>query len=171
MKMINKAGLTTAMILATLGMFGMVASASAKIAVVDTAKVVKEYQKTKDAQTRLEKEFEDKKAEIKKMSDKLEKQQEEMTAKKGIVSQKQYDTMKAKFDDDQDAFREKYKEIQSTMMKKQRDLMENIVNDVKEIAGQVAKSEKYDAVFDKEVLLYGGEDITYKVLDQLNKKK
>jgi Skp family chaperone for outer membrane proteins len=171
MKTAVKAGWVAALAIAGLGFFGVQASWAAKIALVDTAKVVKEYQKTKDAQTRLEKEMEDKKSEIKKMSDKLEKQQEELTAKKGIVSQKQYDSMKSKFDDDQDAFREKYKEMQNTLMKKQRDLMENIVNDVKEIVGQIAKAEKYDAVFDKEVLLYGGEDITYKVLDQLNKKK
>jgi len=163
--------ISLAVALAWLGIVGAGAAWASKIALVDTAKVVKEYQKTKDAQTRLEKEFEDKKTELKKMNDKLEKQQQELTAKKGVVSPKQYDTLKAKFDEDQDSFREKYKEIQSTFMKKQRDLMESIVNDIKEIVAQIAKSEKYDAVFDKEVLLYGGEDITYKVLDQLNKKK
>jgi outer membrane protein len=171
MKMMSKAGLAVALAMVWVGIAGVSAAASSKIAVVDTAKVVKEYQKTKEAQTRLEKEFEDKKTELKKMNDKLEKQQEELNAKKGIVPQKQYDGMKSKFDDDQDAFREKYKDIQSTFMKKQRDLMESIVNDIKELVGQIAKAEKYDAVFDKEVLLYGGEDITYKVLDQLNKKK
>jgi len=59
---------------------------ASKIALVDTAKVVKEYQRTKDAQTRLEKEFEDKKTELKKMNDKLEKQQQDLTTKKGVVS-------------------------------------------------------------------------------------
>jgi outer membrane protein len=144
---------------------------ASKIGVVDTAKVVKEYDKTKDAQSRLEKEFEDKKVELKKMNDKLEKQQEELNAKKGIVAQKQFDSMKAKLEDDQDAFREKYKDVQATMGKKQRDVMENIVNDIKEVVAQIGKSDKYDLVLDKEVSLYGGEDITYKVLDLLNKKK
>jgi outer membrane protein len=144
---------------------------AAKIGVVDTAKVVKEYDKTKDAQSRLEKEFDDKKSELKKMNDKLEKQQQELDAKKGIVAQKQFDSMKAKLQDDQDQFREKYKDVQSTFMKKQRDVMENIVNDIKETVAQIGKAEKYDLVMDKEVALYGGEDITYKVLDQLNKKK
>ncbi len=147
------------------------AAAAAKIGVVDTAKVVKEYEKTKDAQSRLEKEFEDKKDELKKMNDSLEKQQQELTAKKGIVSDSKYAKMKTKFDDEQDAFREKYKEIQSSMMKKQRDLMESIVNDIKDVVGKLAKQENYDLVLDKEVVLSGGEDITYKVLDQLNKKK
>ena len=171
MKSCTKLGWALALALAWVGIAGVGAAWASKIALVDTAKVVKEYQKTKDAQTRLEKEFEDKKTELKKMNDKLEKQQQELTAKKGVVSQKQYDSLKAKFDDDSDNFREKYKEIQNVFMKKQRDLMESIVNDIKEIVAQIAKAEKYDAVFDKEVLLYGGEDITYKVLDQLNKKK
>ncbi|NTV53198.1 MAG: OmpH family outer membrane protein [Candidatus Firestonebacteria bacterium] len=171
MKRITKLGWAVALAMVWVGVAGVGAAWAGKIGLVDTAKVVKEYQKTKDAQTRLEKEFEDKKSELKKLNDKLEKQQQELTAKKGIVSQKQYDGLKSKFDDDQENFREKYKEIQGTFMKKQRDLMESIVNDIKEIVAQIAKSEKYDAVFDKEVLLYGGEDITYKVLDQLNKKK
>jgi len=147
------------------------AALAAKVAIVDTAKVVKEYNKTKESQARLEKEFDDKKNELKKLNDKLEKQQEELNAKKGIVAQKQFDSMKSKFENDQDSFREKYKEIQGTFMKKQRDLMENIVNDIKEVVAQIGKVEKYDIVIDKEVALYGGEDITYKVLDALNKKK
>jgi Outer membrane protein (OmpH-like). len=55
-------------------------------------------------------------------------------------------------------------------LKKQEDAQESILSDIKAVVGQIAKAEKIDAVFDKEVMLYGGEDITYKVLDQLNKK-
>jgi len=144
---------------------------AAKIGVVDTAKAVKEYNKTKDSQARLEKEFNDKKEELQKLNTKLEKQQEELNAKKGIVAQKQYDSMQAKFADEQDNFREKYKDVQNSFMKKQRDLMESIVNDIKEVVAQIGKADKYELVLDKEVALYGGEDITYKVLDLLNKKK
>ncbi len=167
----NLKGLALAAGVALLLAVGLTVPAQAKIGIVDTNKVVKEYDRTKDAQTRLEKEFEDRKNELKKMNDKLEKQQEELNAKKGIVPEKQYNSLKTKFDDDQEAFREKYKDIQATFMKKQRDLMESIVNDIKEIVGQIAKTDKYDAVLDKEVVLYGGDDLTYKVLDALNKKK
>jgi len=146
-------------------------AAAAKIGVVDTSKVLKEYDKAKDAQTRLEKEIENEKTDLKKMSDKLEKQEAELNAKKGVVAQKQYDSLKSKFEDDRDSFREKYKEVQSGLMKKQQDVMETIVNDVKEVVAQIGKNEKYDVVLDKQVAIYGGEDITYKVLDQLNKKK
>lgn len=172
MKTVVKAGWAVTLAMLGLALLGVQDSWASKIAYVDMAKVVKECKKTKDAQSRLEKEFEGKKVELKKMNDKLEKQREELTAKKGIASQKEYDSMKSKFDNDQYAFQEKYKEIQNTLMKKQRDLMESFVNDIKEIVAQIAKAEKYDAVFYKEVLLYcGGDDITYKVCDQLNKKK
>jgi outer membrane protein len=146
-------------------------ASAAKIGVVDTSKVLKEYDKAKDAQTRLEKDVEGQKTELKKMSDKLEKQEADLNAKKGIVAQKQYDSMKSKFEEDREAFREKYKEVQGGLMKKQQDVMESIVNDVKEIVAQVGKADKYDVILDKQVALFGGEDITYKVLDQLNKKK
>lgn len=147
------------------------AASAAKIGVVDTAKVIKDYDKAQDAQTRLEKDLEGQKTELKKMSDKLEKQEAELNAKKGIVAQKQFDSLRTKFETDRDAFREKYKEVQSGLVKKQQDVMESIVNDVKEVVAQIGKSEKFDIILDKQVSLYGGEDVTYKVLDQLNKKR
>lgn len=142
-----------------------------KIGIVDQAEVVQKYDKTKASQERLEKEFADKSEELKKMNEKLAKQQEELQSKKGIVAQKQYNSMQSKFEDDQDAFREKYKDVQASFIKKKRDLMESILNDVKAAAAQIAKSEKYDLIIDKEVALYGGDDLTYRVLDQLNRKK
>ncbi len=49
-------------------------------------------------------------------------------------------------------------------------LTKDILNDMKEVIAKIAKVEKYELVLDKETALYGGEDITYKVLDQLMKK-
>jgi outer membrane protein len=143
----------------------------AKFAIVDGAKIIKEYDKAKEAQTRLEKEFESQKNDLKKMNDALEKQQLELNAKKGIASEKQYSALQAKFDEQQETFREKYKEVQAGFTKQQQGVMEGLIDDVKTVVAQVAKAEGYEAVFDKEVMLYGGEDITYKVLDALNRKK
>lgn len=146
-------------------------TAAAKVAIVDMAKVYKEYDKAKEAQTRLEKDIEDRKEELKKMTDKLEKQQADLAAKKGIVSDSKYESLKSKVQDDQDAVREKYREMQTSLMKKQQDVMESIMNEIREVAAQIAKSEKYEVVLDKAGTVYGGEDITYKVLDLLNRKK
>jgi Skp family chaperone for outer membrane proteins len=49
-------------------------------------------------------------------------------------------------------------------------LKKDILNDMKEIIAEIAKSEKFELVLDKENALYGGEDITYKVFDQLMKR-
>jgi len=155
-----------------LGSLSTEASAQAKIGVVDTAKVVKEYEKTKDAQARLEKELEDKKTELKKMSEDLDKQKADLDRQKGIISEKKYKQLEENFANKQDVFREKYRETQTMLVNKQRTLMEGIVNDVKGIVDEIAKAEKLDLVLDKEsVLYYNGQDITYKVLDKLNKKK
>ncbi|MEW6516066.1 MAG: OmpH family outer membrane protein [candidate division FCPU426 bacterium] len=145
---------------------------AAKIAVVDTSKVVKEYQKTKDAQERLEKELDDKKNELQKMGEELEAEKADLERQKGIVSESKYKKLEEKFNKKQDTFRDKYKETQSVLMNKQRTLMEGIVNDVKDIVGQIAKRDKYELVLDRETVLYiDGQDITYKVLDELNAKK
>ena len=143
----------------------------AKFAVVDGAKVAREYDKSKEAQARLEKDFEDKKSALKKMNDDLEKQQEELNAKKGIVSEKQYNTLKARLEEQRGAFREKYQAVQADITKQQQDVMEGLLDDVKNVIAQLAKEENYEAVFNKDALLYGGEDITYRVLDILNRKK
>ncbi len=156
---------------AGVSLVGMPACWAAKIAQVDTARVVQEYQRTKDTKIELEKEYMDKRQELKSMSDNLEKEQGDLTTKKGIVSQQEYDSLQAKFDADQKAFQEKYVEFKNSFTKKQQDLMEAILSDVKALVGKIAKAEKYEAVFDKEIMLYGGEDITDKVLTELNKKK
>lgn len=170
MKVVNKmAGLAVMMMAA--GCVCVASAGAAKVATVDMAKVVKEYDKAKDAQARLEKDIEDRKGELKKMNDKLEKQQADLATKKGIVSESKYESLKTKFQDEQDSFREKYREMQTNLMKKQQDVMESIVNEIKEVVSQIAKTEKYEVVLDKAGTLYGGEDITYKILDALNRKK
>lgn len=153
--------------------FGLSASAkAARVAVVETAKVVKEYKKTQEAQTRLEKELEDKKNELKQLNDDLEKDKTNLEKQKGLLSEEKYKKMNEKFENKTDVFREKYRETQSTLVNKQRTLMEGIVNDVKVIVADIAKKEKYELVLDKDsVLFYDGDDITYKVLDKLNAGK
>ena len=151
----------------------MVSSAAAtKIAVVDTAKVVKEYEKTKEAQTRLEKEMEEKKNELKKTNDELTKMQKNLERQKGIVSEKKFKKLEKKFLDKQDDLREEYRQTQSMLMKKQKSLMEDVLEDIRASVAKVAKSEKIDLVLEKEIALYcNGKDITFKVLDRLNSKK
>jgi len=147
-------------------------ASAAKIAVIDTAKVVKEYEKTKEAQTRLEKEMEEKKDKLKKSNEELEKMQKNLVRQKGIVSEKKYQKLEKKFQDKQDALREDYRETQSMLMKKQKSLMEDVLEDIRRSVAEVAKSEKIDLVLEKEIALYcNGKDVTYKVLDRLNAKK
>ena len=147
-------------------------ASAAKIAVIDTAKVVKEYEKTKEAQTRLEKEMEEKKDKLKKSNEELEKMQKNLVRQKGIVSEKKYQKLEKKFQDKQDILREDYRETQSMLMRKQKSLMEDVLEDIRRSVAEVAKSEKIDLVLEKEIALYcNGKDVTYKVLDRLNAKK
>ena len=60
------------------------------------------------------------------------------------------------------------KEFYKAQSNKQGTVKHDIRNDMKEIIAKIAKGERYELVLDKETALYcDGEDITYKVLDQL----
>lgn len=143
---------------------------AAKIAVLDISKVVKEYGKYKDASERLEKEVEDTRVKLEKEQKSLAKRKNDLEVQKGILSKKKYSKLEAQVKTDQQAFLDKYRDEQQAIVKKQKTLLENVENDVTGVVKKIAKKEKYDMVLDKNaVYYYEGDDITYKVLDALNK--
>ena len=158
--------------LAVFGIFMGITSAAvaAKVAVLDVTKVVKEYNKYKEASQRLEKEVEDTRAGLEKEQQNLAKRKNELDSQKGIVSEKKYQGLQEKFMGEQEAFVAKYREYQQSISNKQKTLLENIENDVLEVVKKIARKEKYDLVLDKNATYYhNGDDITFKVLSELNK--
>ncbi len=161
--------------LSTIAMFLLVAFTSAamaatKVAVLDISKVVKEYSKYKDASERLEKEVGDTRTELEKEQKDLAKRKNDLDVQKGILSEKKFSKLEEQVQKDQQAFLDKYRNEQQAIVKKQKTLLENVENDVINVVQKIAKKEKYDMVLDKNaVYYYEGDDITYKVLDALNK--
>jgi Skp family chaperone for outer membrane proteins len=55
-------------------------------------------------------------------------------------------------------------------MNQEKDLTANIVEEIRAIVQKIAKEKNYDYVLEKNMLLYGGEDITYLVLKKMNEQ-
>lgn len=165
-----KKGLLT-VVMGMMILIGLAGSATAaKIAVLDVSKVVKEYDKYKEASVRLEKEVEDKRGKLEQAQKDLAKRQNDLEVQKGIVSEKKYNKLQEKFQEEKASFLDEYRNEQQSIVKKQKTLLENIENDVLEVVKKIAKKEKYEMVLDKNATYYhSGDDITYKVLDKLNK--
>lgn len=143
---------------------------AAKIAVLDVSKVVKEYEKYKEASLRLEKEVDDTRSKLEKQQKDLAKRKNDLELQKGIVSEKKFTKLNESYQKEQESFVDEYRNQQQAIVKKQKTLLENIENDVMEVVKTIAKKNKYDLVLDKNATYYyEGDDITYKVLDTLNK--
>lgn len=64
-----------------------------------------------------------------------------------------------------------YKNVKMELSKIEAEYMEEILKIIYDEANKIAAAEKYDYVFEKKSLLFGGEDITEKVMKVLKSKK
>ena len=63
-----------------------------------------------------------------------------------------------------------YQQSQQRLMQKQQELVEPIEQSVKDAVKKVADTKGIGVVLDKNVVVYGGQDITQDVITKLNKK-
>jgi len=127
---------------------------SAGMGTIDVQKVFFNYKEAK----KMQDDFADKEKAYK---DKLQKKQDEL--EKAQSDPNKYKQLKKKIEEDLDGDREKLVELNQKLS---TDLKEKILQAVK----KVAKSYALDSVVDKQVVLYGGIEITDWVVDELNKK-
>ena len=135
----------------------------AKTGVVDTAKVVEEYSKTQAAPARGSRDFSQQAEALRKTREQLQRRRDALAVKQGTVSADQYNALNAAIQRDDAAFQARWRDYQNA-------LREGMLNQIKEVVAEIAKAEKFDVVLDREGVLFGGEDITYKVLDRLSKQ-
>jgi len=126
--------------------------AEAKIALVDMAQVVQNYDKAKEAQADLQVSQEKIKKMIANARDEV-KEIKESKAKKEREKKLTEDILKKNNAFKQD-FSKKWQAVQT-----------NILLTIKKVADQ----NKFDLVMDKQTVIAGGEDITKKVIDALKK--
>ena len=134
----------------------MAQSATSSTGFIDVQKIFKEYKETVSAQKQLSKEEESFKKDFEESQKKLEAAQKEGKSKEEI------EKMRASLE-------EKIAPKREALLKLNEKLTVTIQQKIVAAVGKVAQKLGLETVFDKQVIIYGGMDITEMVLSELNK--
>lgn len=143
----------------------MSVSAMSAIGYVNTQEVFRSYSQTKVIQGNLDKERARLENEIKAKEVNLQKSQVELQSKGAKVTPEE----KAKFQKDVEGFQKFVKDSQTKLNKEERARVQEIDSAINTAITAVAKEGKYEYVMEAGALKYGGENITAKVIDKMEK--
>ncbi len=149
-----------------------------KVGYINSEKIFAEYEGTKEAQEKFNKEVAkweqeatERQKEMKDLKDQLEKQSLLLS---GERKKEIEDQLQVKMTEYQKFLSEKFGQ-EGEALKKNEDLTKPIVEKINKILEQIAKTENFDFIFDARVggLVYAkpGYDLTERVLASLNKEK
>jgi outer membrane protein len=135
---------------------------------VDIEKVFNQYEGTKKAKDKLQKEVQVEQASIEKEKDDIKKAIDDLDKKSSIMDKKELSKQKNELQDRAEKLQAKMMDIQQKLMSKEKEMTADLVDEIRAIIVKIAKDKKYDYVFEKSMLLFGGEDITYLVIKEIN---
>ena len=143
-----------------------------KLGVINTQKVVENYNKAIEADTEL-KTLQDRLAgRLKKLEDEIVTMEERLTKQELFLDEDAVRSAKADIVRKQDEYRQKLKGGQESLMEKQKELLEPILQEVKDLIIQIGKQEKYSLILDKQAAMFVEPkyDLTDSLIQQLNEK-
>ena len=143
-----------------------------KLGVINTQKVVENYNKAIEADTEL-KTLQDRLAgRLKKLEDEIVTMEERLTKQELFLDEDAVRSAKADIVRKQDEYRQKLKVGQESLMEKQKELLEPILQEVKDLIIQIGKQEKYSLILDKQAAMFVEPkyDLTDSLIQQLNEK-
>jgi len=143
-----------------------------KLGVINTQKVVENYNKAIEADTEL-KTLQDRLAgRLKKLEDEIVTMEERLTKQELFLDEDAVRSAKADILRKQDEYRQKLKVGQESLMEKQKELLEPILQEVKDLIIQIGKQEKYSLILDKQAAMFveSKYDLTDSLIQQLNEK-
>ncbi len=137
-----------------------------KIAYVELGGVFNNYQKTKEYDTKLQKESQDAQKKIEDMVKKVRDDEGKMGLLKEDEKQKLQDKIEKQKTDILDFQKQKRTELS----KKFEDMRKDIIIEIEKVVSDIAKKEGYTFIFNDTVVLYGDKEsnITEQVLKALN---
>jgi Skp family chaperone for outer membrane proteins len=162
--------LTFLMTVAMLFVFtaGMYAADSPKVGYVDIEKVFNQYSGTKSAKEKLQKEVDKEQKSIEKEKDDLLKAKADLDKKRAILDKDKVKQQEQDLQNKLEKLQARAMDVQQKLMNQEKELTANIVEEIRAIVKQIAEEKKYDYVFEKSTLLFGGDDITFLVIKKIN---
>lgn len=161
-----------------LGLFSQLANADIleevfkRMAYVDLQKVFQEYHKKQDLEAKLKAEGEARRKELQKRKQELEQLQQEYEAQKLLLTEEAKKERQQEINVKSEQLKSFLDKISKEMKEKEDRYTQEILSDIREKIKEIAVREGYLFVFDSAALLYGAptQDITQKVIDELNKE-
>ena len=153
-------------------LYSMVNAQDFKLGVINTQKVVENYNKAIEADTEL-KTLQDRLAgRLKKLEDEIVTMEERLTKQELFLDEDAVRSAKADIVRKQDEYRQKLQVGQESLMEKQKELLEPILQEVKDLIIQIGKQEKYSLILDKQAAMFveSKYDLTDSLIQQLNEK-
>jgi len=147
-----------------------VAAQAQRIAYVDIKKVFDAYSGTKEAKDALKQKVDEEKGRLEREKDALDKEASALQSKKSVLTDEKYQQEAEALQVKGRALQEKFQTVTNQLQEDESKQTAQIVDLIKEAVSVVAKHEKYDLVFESSNLLYGGEEITASVIEEVNKK-
>jgi Skp family chaperone for outer membrane proteins len=153
---------------ALLGMAGQ--AMALRVAYVDIKKVFDGYEGTQAAKEKLKKEADGEKEKLEKDQDKLKKKLDDLQSQKKVLAEAKYAEKEQAIMGEIRQLQGQIQTVQNDLSGQEQKLTEQILEEIREKVQKVADREKYEYVFEKSTLLFGGTEITASVLKELNSK-
>ena len=143
-----------------------------KLGVINTQKVVENYNKAIEADTELKTLHDRLAGRLKKLEDEIVTMEERLTKQELFLDEDAVRSAKADIVRKQDEYRQKLQVGQESLMEKQKELLEPILQEVKDLIIQIGKQEKYSLILDKQAAMFveSKYDLTDSLIQQLNQK-
>ncbi|MCX8093017.1 MAG: OmpH family outer membrane protein [Candidatus Goldbacteria bacterium] len=141
-----------------------------KIGYVDIEKVFNQYSGTKAAKEKLKKDVEKEQKALEQEKEAIKKELDELDKKSSIMDKKQLSAKKEELQKKAEQLQMKTLDVQQKLLTREKELTSNIIDEIRAIIAKIGKEKKYDYIFEKTMLLYGGEDITYLVIKAINEQ-
>ncbi|WP_319370979.1 OmpH family outer membrane protein [uncultured Ilyobacter sp.] len=136
-----------------------------KVGYVSSQEVFSKYSGTKIVKEQLVKEKSRLENEIKRQEVELQKLKVELQAKGNSVTQQE----KSKFQKQAEEFQKYVNQAQMNLNRQEQEKFSQITKNIDASIQSIAKREKFDYVFEEGAIKFGGEDITQKVINQMEK--
>jgi len=141
-----------------------------KVGYVDVEKAIKQYQGTQKLTDKLKKDVAVEEAALEKETNDIKKTMDDLDKKSSIMDKKELAKQKDDLQTRYEKLKMKTLDVQQKLMAQQKEMYANLVDEINAIVAKIAKDKKFDYVFEKTMLLFGGEDITYLVIKEMNEK-